>query len=285
MFKVNAILSIGFSCMFAACGGDAISSQDAANTPIAKGAIIVDHNGRTLADIPEKWINEAKSKLVVAYGHTSHGSQLIDGLRGLEDWKGAPYIVKVNEEEAGLEIRDTPFNGANDLGAPDFTSWVGATRTYLDANPEVNVVMWSWCGQVSGAEKEVIQGYLDSMSALEGDYPKVRFVLFTGHLDGTGVEGNLNQNNEIIRKHARTEGKILYDFADIESYDPDGVSYLAFDANDNCDSDKGNWCINWQNDHPGDWYEVNAAHSQSLNGNLKAYAAWHLFARLAGWEG
>jgi hypothetical protein len=28
-----------------------------------------------------------------------------------------------------------------------------------------------------------------------------------------------------------------------------------------------------------------AAHTQPLNANLKAYAAWHLWARLAGWTG
>jgi hypothetical protein len=33
-----------------------------------------------------------------------------------------------------------------------------------------------------------------------------------------------------------------------------------------------------------DWYECGAAHTQPLNANRKAYAAWALFARLAGWK-
>jgi hypothetical protein len=33
-----------------------------------------------------------------------------------------------------------------------------------------------------------------------------------------------------------------------------------------------------------DWYECSAAHSQALNGNRKAYAAWWLWASLAGWN-
>ncbi len=37
--------------------------------------------------------------------------------------------------------------------------------------------------------------------------------------------------------------------------------------------------------HQGeDWYSCTPAHTEDLNGNLKAYAAWHLFARLAGWN-
>ena len=32
-----------------------------------------------------------------------------------------------------------------------------------------------------------------------------------------------------------------------------------------------------------DWYKCSSAHSQPLNANLKAYAAWWLWARLVGW--
>ncbi|MEJ2507811.1 MAG: T9SS type A sorting domain-containing protein, partial [Ignavibacteriaceae bacterium] len=45
--------------------------------------------------------------------------------------------------------------------------------------------------------------------------------------------------------------------------------------------------VDWQNSHTEniDWYNCSTAHSQSLNGNLKAYAAWYLWASLAGWDG
>jgi uncharacterized protein YjdB len=86
----------------------------------------------------------------------------------------------------------------------------------------------------------------------------------------------------------------LYDFADIESYDPDGNYYLDKLANDACDYDSNgdavpdkNWAIDWQNTHTVnvDWYNCTSAHSQPLNANRKAYAAWWMFARLAGWTG
>ena len=133
------------------------------------------------------------------------------------------------------------------------------------------------------------------MTALEAGYPGVKFVYMTGHLDGGGPSGNLHLRNAQIRQHCLKNNKPLYDFADIESYDPDGsVDYMQLAANDNCDYDsdgdgsrESNWAMDWQDAHTEgvDWYDVSAAHSQPLNGNLKAYAAWWLFARLAGWPG
>jgi hypothetical protein len=111
----------------------------------------------------------------------------------------------------------------------------------------------------------------------------------TGHLDGTGLSGNLNKRNEQIRDYCCQNNKILYDFADIESYDPDGNFYLDKGADDGCNYDGGsrNWAIDWQNSHRRDteWFECGSAHSEPLNANQKAYAAWWLWARLAGWDG
>jgi hypothetical protein len=196
--------------------------------------------------------------------------------------------------DGALDLRDTPFSGALDLGNPDRVSWAAATRNYLNVNPDVNVIIWSWCGQVSGADSSNIITYLSLMSDLESDYPGVNFVYMTGHLNGTGEGGNLHQRNEQIRAHCQNNDRWLFDFADIESYDPDGNYYLNRNANDNCDYDSDgngsldrNWALEWQDTHIEgyDWYSCSAAHSQALNGNLKAYAAWWLWARLAGWDG
>ncbi len=264
------------------------------NNVQASQLIIVDHLCTRLADIPSEWIGAAKNNLHIAYGHTSHGSQLITGMTGLVSFKGSLYAFNNGGTGGALDLKDTPFSGASDLGNPDFTTWEPSTRTYLASHTTINVVIWSWCGQVSSASEANINTYLNLMSGLERDFPGVKFVYMTGHLDGTGATGNLNVRNEQIRAYCRNNNKILFDFTDIESYDPDGlVHYMPLKANDNCDYDSDgngsldkNWALLWQNSHTQgvDWYNCSPAHTQALNGNLKAYAAWYLWARLAGWQ-
>jgi len=212
------------------------------------------------------------------------------------DFRGDTYKYDSDGTGGALDLRDTPFSGASDLGNPDRISWESATRDYLDAHPEVNVIMWSWCGQAD-TTSENIDLYLSLMAGLEEDNPDVQFVYMTGHLNGTGLEGNLHLRNEQIREYCRAHGKILFDFADIESYDPDGVYYGDRYANDACKYDSNgngsiedsdaNWAQDWQASHTEgvDWYDCSSAHSEAVNANMKAYAAWWLWARLAGWDG
>lgn len=268
-------------------------------------AIIVNHTCTDITAIPQSAIEQAKASLHIAYGHTSHGSQLTTGMTGLiafanDGGKGLSLPTNIFAWNSGgtggaLDLRDSPFSGASDLGNPNFVAWEASTRNYLDAHPEVNVIIWSWCGQVSGATEADINTYLGLMNGLEEDYPGVMFVYMTGHLDGGGQTGNLNIRNQQIRNYCVANNKILYDFADIESYDPDAlVDYMALLANDNCDYDSDNngsrdrnWATDWQGSHTVnvDWYNCSPAHTQALNGNQKAYAAWWLWAWLGGWRG
>jgi hypothetical protein len=254
--------------------------------------LIIDHHTVSLNSIPSEWVVAAKKDLHIAYSHTSHGSQLIDGMTGLVSFKSSAYSWNNGGSGGALDIHDYAMSG--DLGAPDRTTWATLTRTYLSANTDVNVILWSWCGEVSTATEADINTYLNLMSALENDFPDVMFVYMTGHLDGTGLNGNLYLRNEQIRNFCKTNHKILYDFADIESYNPDGLFFADKKANDACDYDKdnngsldSNWATEWQNAHTQgtEWYNCSAAHSQPLNSNQKAYAAWWLWARLAGWNG
>lgn len=259
-----------------------------------KNAIIADHNHATLSklkSIPLEWIENAKKSLHIVYGHTSHGSQVTDGMTGLARFLGSDYSWNSNGSGGALELRDAPGSLKTDLGT---SSWAAITRNYLKSNSSINVVMWSWCGQVSGASESYINNYLKTMTQLEEEFPGVYFVYMTGHTDGTGVSGNLHIRNEQIRKYCRENNKILFDFADIESYDPDGNYYLDKAVNDGChyDSDGNgtrdkNWAESWQNSHKlnEDWYYCSSAHSQPLTANMKAYAAWYMFARIAGWDG
>ena len=274
--------------------------------------IIADHtiiNTTRLDQIPESIINQTKDTLQIAYGHTSHGSQLITGMSGLSSYKeanggtlglfdwhdsrigGDPY----NPQEGVLNIDDY-FRGWDDLGHNGDVSWATTTRDYLDRDEfsSINVVMWSWCGGASDNTEEGINTYLNEVTELEEEYPDISFVYMTGHADGTGEEGNLHIRNQQIRNYCIENDKILYDFYDIECYDPDGNYFGDLNVTDTCafDSDEngsldGNWATSWEGSHTEDedWYECESAHSQALNANMKAYAAWWMFCRIAGWDG
>lgn len=268
---------------------------------LSERLIIVNHNCIKLSDIPQEWIEEAKDNLHIAYGHTSHGSQITGGMAVLDEFMGGNDLYIYNDGGTGgaldLQEGDGYGDGPLDHDCGYYPNWVEETREFLEdtANSYVNVIIWSWCGQVSSrTEGAMLDTYLSPMSDLEKDYPDVRFVYMTGHLDGTGLTGNLHLRNEQIREYCRQNDKILYDFADIETYDPDGNYYGDKIPNDACEYDsdgdgrrESNWAIEWQNSHTEgeDWYNCSAAHTQPLNANMKAYAAWWLWARLAGWEG
>ncbi len=271
----------------------------------AAGPIIIDHTCTDITNIPQQAIEQAKQRLHIAYGHTSHGSQVTDGMWGLIDFannggKGLSLpenIFYFNDggSGGGLDFHDSAMVGdAGYCDAGYYPEWVNNTREYLDdpGNRDVNVIIWAWCGQVSTKYAEgTLQGeYLDPMAQLEADYPDVTFVYMTGHVDHWD-DANNKAANAMIRDYCRANDKVLYDFADIESWDPDG-NYYEF-PNDTCDyyesasgAHLGNWATNWQNSHTQgvDWYFSYSAHSQPLNANLKAYAAWWLWARLGGWE-
>ncbi|MDD3050082.1 MAG: hypothetical protein PHR06_02950 [Candidatus Cloacimonetes bacterium] len=270
--------------------------------------IIVDHSCTDITAIQLQWIEQAKSSLHIAYGHTSHGSQLTDGMTGL--------VAFANGEGLGLTHPLNTFdwnNGGSD-GALDlhdhamdsdcgnYPLWVNNTTSYLGTpnengmgsnQPDVNVIIWSWCGQISSkyANNTLHSEYLTPMSNLESTYPGITFVYMTGHVDHWD-DANNKAANQTVRNYCIDNEKVLYDFADIECYDPDGefyefphddCGYYASAGNDYI----GNWATAWQNAHVEgeDWYSVYAAHSQPLNGNRKAYAAWWLWARIAGWSG
>lgn len=261
--------------------------------------IIVDHTCIDITEVPEWAIQQAKETLHIAYGHTSHGSQITEGMLYLvgfanQGGKGLTLPEDIfawnhGGQEGALDLHD--YAMGRDVGR--YPEWIDSTRLYLDdpQNLDVNVIMWSWCGQASLKYEDnlLFKEYLVPMGELELEYPHITFVYMTGHV-AHSLDANNKAANQVIRDYCEASEKVLYDFADIESHDPDGQYYPFPD--DNCDyyasrtgERLGNWAVEWQDTHAlgFDWYKSGAAHSQSLNANMKAYAAWWLFARLGGW--
>ena len=190
----------------------------------ASTALIVNHTCTDLSTVSSTDINTARSQFRIWYGHTSHGSQI---LTGMETMNSSPYTFSWDGTGGSLSIQDE----WNDLGYDGDLGWADRTREVLDApGNDRNMIMWSWCGGVSDISYAGVNTYLSAMNQLEIDYPDVTFVYMTGHLDGTGSAGNLHFRNEQIRNYCRNNNKILFDFADIERYDPDGNDFLDLGA-------------------------------------------------------
>jgi len=275
--------------------------------PALLSALIIDHNCVDITQIPESAIQAAKDSLHIGYGHTSHGWQITYGMDGLVEF--------ANNGGKGLSLPEDifAFNNGGTGGALDFEdgtgydegwldhdcgyypNWVEKTIEYLDdpSHSDVNVIMWSWCGQVSGTYCGGVlwEQYLGPMTQFEIDYPNVTFIYMTGHVDILSDSCN-KAANDSIRSYCLNNDKWLFDFADFDRHDPDGT-YYEF-VNDNCDyydtvggTLLGNWAEEWQGTHTEgvDWYSTPGSHTYPLNENQKGYAAWWMWASLAGWSG
>jgi hypothetical protein len=252
-------------CLILQCSGSKSTNPSSPNDSYLADHSVIGSFGL----IPESIVEEIKNNVVMFYGHTSHGSQIVTGMSLIRD---EDPLFDFNNGSETLALAEY----GSDLGHNGDTSWVTVTRNHLTAHSDVNLVVWSWCGGVSDNTVEGINTYLNAMNGLEQDYPGVRFVYMTGHLDGGGVEGNLYTRNNQIRAYCAQNDKILFDFADIESYDPEGNYYP--DESDACA-----WCSDWCDGISCP--ECGCAHSHCFNCYQKGKAFWWLLARMCGWNG
>lgn len=299
--SASATLNYG-SAGLVALSSTATGAATVTGAPVE--GFVINHLNTDITAIPDAYITAAVANLHIAFGTASHGSQILFGMSGIDAFlgTGTKYAYNNGGTDGALDLRGYigNFGGLGiatsiEYDASQSTCWTcfdTATRAYLPDNTDVNVIMWAWCYGVNDGPTRV-SGYLAYMEELEADFPDVQFVYMTGRTCAAGAYDTYDATgNETIRAYCIANNKILYDFYDIECYDPDGTYFGDKLPDDACNYDSNangvrdsNWATAWQSANPTGYFNCESPHSQPVNANLKAYAAWQLWARLAGWGG
>ena len=123
--------------------------------------------------------------------------------------------------------------------------------------------------------------YRQAMEQLEQAYPSKTFIWTTSALWSESAAGggnlpscqNIQLFNQQLREYARTNNKVLYDIADIESHDPDG-NYCQVEG---CEA-----LCNVYSDGQGG----GGGGHPDVDGSIRlAKGFWWLMSRISGWDG
>ena len=280
------LLAIALSAVYCGASRDSDPTTNLPPTP-SISAIVADHSAAAAFDrIPARWLEAVRRNLKMYYGHTSHGSQITIGLQDIQTQYGGAYNVAITQ---GSLPSDSGAFAVLDASTYEWSAdFYPTVPGVLNANPQINVVMYMWCGQHSGLSwKTALDTYLADMQSLEQRYPNVRFIYATGNAMEQDCTGCLREQfNKGLRQFAADHKKVLFDFGDLDAwYNGKQTTYVT-----------PNWCgqygcsqatkipaaaVEWG----GSDYNNPCGHALYPSCDNKAKAFWWMAARLAGWDG
>jgi len=245
--------------------------------------LIIDHMCTDISTIPPSRVDSVQAELNIHYAHTSHGNQIVTGLQRIENSDSAFDVSRGLMYLPSWMTSLCYFDGqeSETYITPDLY-WEGSgglnqTRAVLDDNPNLNVSIWCWCGQLEYYTASQTQGYLDAISTLEAEYPDVVFVYMTCNAQGTSYAGYYRHlRNEMVRDYCLNNNKVLFDFADLDAwwFNPSSQQWEQSTYSYNSTT--------IPKEHPqfsGD----DAGHTTYESCDQKGQAFWYMMSNLNGW--
>lgn len=161
------------------------------------------------------------------FAHASVGENLMSGLQGLHSSDAAFYSLTRSSVPDGPPPSPTLAGIVYDLnrGNPGWKAKVDLFASSISNGwhfPQVNIAMNKFCWIDPDAD---FAYYTNSMSLLEGAYPQTWFVYTTIPLTPDEDRDNYRRSvfNEALRSWATNSPRLLYDIADMEAHDTNGV--------------------------------------------------------------
>lgn len=278
---VGSLLSLGV----AACGDDESGGggSTSGGTPLPgdpANAQTFNHEYVALDEIPESCIDQIKSNVIFHYAHRSHGAQITTGAESLE--AGNPLY---GFETGYLEIPDTTnvirvWDGMSDSDLVEADGyWATAAgledvRTILTNNPSIRYTSWAWSFEISSQTEDSINRYLTAMSNLEQEFPDVTFIYMTGTAQDEYQGANRTARNQQIRDYTQQNGRILYDFEDLDAWYNGDHNVKVIDGVE-VPLEHPSWAASDENGY-------NYTHTTQESCENKARAFWVMLAGLEG---
>lgn len=244
---------------------------------------VFDHRHAAVDPIPATCISQLQSgNFVFHYAHRSHGAQIIEGADSIEmadptygfesEYCEPPNATGVLPVWDGM----TPATG-NYIEAEQYwatQAGLDELRGILSQNPALKYSLWAWSYEISEQTEASVRQYLEAMSALEAEFPEVTFIYMTGTAEEEFNAANRFQRNQQIRDYCQANGKVLYDFEDLDAWYNGEQHTIMVDG------------VTVPLEHPeynhADPNGYNGTHTTQASCENKARAFWYMVAALEG---
>jgi len=258
-------------------------------------SIIIDHNCTDVNSIPSNIIDSIKTNCKFNWAATSHGHQVLTGLKLVESdypnldvtigdgetgWSTGGYLPDPNGTFCVMDGITQLFAACGKccLGIQTEGYWEGSNahtsmqKTLTQCYPDINISGWGWCTELGGWSAAQVDEYLNQMINYMSIYPNVQFIFSTGTAEGSGDGGyNRFQRNNQIRNFCIANNQICFDFADLECWSNGEMNYYIHN---------GDTIPLQHSDYNGNTFH----HTNALNCKNKGKAVWYMMALLSGWQ-